>query len=108
VKSRHLIDAHVHLNNYHEATRRPVRENIADLRSKMTECGIDHAVVISSYRIDPDRPSIEELNELIDIDDHLTLVEGLRWRSESRTDLFEMEERIRDGYVKGDQALPGV
>jgi hypothetical protein len=107
VKSRYLIDAHVHLNNYHEATRRPVRENIANLRSKMTECGIDHAVVISSYRIDPDRPSIEELIELFDRDDHLTLVEGLRWRSESRTDLFEMEERIRDGHVKGIKLYPG-
>jgi len=43
-----LIDVHVHLNNYHESTRRPTRENVEDLFAKMEEIGVDHAVVITS------------------------------------------------------------
>ena len=105
--SRFLIDAHVHLNNYHEATRRPTAENVADLLEKMKECGVDHAVVLTSYKVDLDRPSVEELLTLIAGEPRLTLVEGLRWRSDQRTDLFSMEERIRDGVVRGIKLYPG-
>ncbi len=104
---RFLIDAHVHLNNYHEALRRPTTENVADLRTKMAELGIDHAVVISSYKVDLDRPSVEELLEVITADPRLTLVEGLRWRGDARSDLFSLEERVRDGLVRGIKLYPG-
>lgn len=73
----------------------------------MRECEIDHAVVITSYKIDLDRPSVEELIDVLSADKRLTLIEGLRWRGELRTDLFSMEERIRDGVVKGIKLYPG-
>jgi len=102
-----LIDCHVHLNNYHETTRRPTAENVQELFSKMEEVGVDHAVVISSYKADMDRPSVEELLELLAVDPRTTLIEGLRWRGDHRTDLFGLEERIRDGLVKGVKLYPG-
>lgn len=102
-----LIDAHVHLNNYHESTRRPTRENVEDLFAKMAQHGVDHAVVLTSYKVDLDRPSVEEILEILTNDPRTTLVEGLRWRGENRTDLFTMEERIRDGLVKGIKLYPG-
>lgn len=105
--SRFLIDAHVHLNNYHESTRRPTRENVADLFAKMADTGVDHSIVITSYKVDVDRPRVEELVEILSNDPRSTVVEGLRWRGEERTDLFTMEERIRDGLVKGIKLYPG-
>jgi predicted TIM-barrel fold metal-dependent hydrolase len=102
-----LIDCHVHLNNYHEAERRPTEEHVRDLFTKMEEVGVDHAVVISSYKVSLDRPSVEELHELLAMDQRTTLVEGLRWRGDQRTDLFGLEERIRDGLVKGIKLYPG-
>ena len=107
MSTRFLVDAHVHLNNYHEATRRPTTENVQDLFDKMAECGVDHAVVITSYRVDLDRPSVEEIVDLLSADPRTTVVEGLRWRGDARTDLFHMEERIRDGRVKGIKLYPG-
>ena len=104
---KYLIDAHVHLNNYHESTRRPTAENVRDLFAKMEEIGIAHAVVISSYRVDLDRPSVEEILGTLTNDARVTLVEGLRWRGDQRTDLFSLEERIRDGKVKGIKLYPG-
>jgi len=104
---RHLIDAHVHLNNYHESTRRPTAENAQDLFDKMDEIGVDHAVVITSYKADLDRPSVEELLSILVNHPRVTLVEGLRWRGEQRSDLFSLEERIRDGLVKGIKLYPG-
>lgn len=105
--TRHLIDCHVHLNNYHEANRRPTRDNVADLFAKMAEHGVDHAVVLTSYKVDLDRPAVEELLEILAGDPRTTVVEGLRWRGDERTDLFTMEERIRDGVVKGIKLYPG-
>jgi len=102
-----LIDCHVHLNNYHETTRRPTMENIEDLFAKMAEHGVDHAVVLTSYMVNLDRPSVEELAAVLAADPRTTLVEGLRWRGDERTDLFSMEERIRDGVVKGIKLYPG-
>ena len=104
---KHLIDVHVHLNNYHESTRRPTAENVAELFAKMDEIGVDHAVVITSYKVDLDRPSIEEVFEALAGEPRVTLVEGLRWRGEERSDLFSLEERIRDGMVKGIKLYPG-
>lgn len=104
---RFLIDAHVHLNNYHETTRRPTVENVRELTKKMDEIGVDHAVVITSYKVDLDRPSVEEVLETLDRNSRITVVEGLRWRGEERTDLFTLEERIRDGLIKGIKLYPG-
>lgn len=107
MESRFVVDSHVHLNNYHEDARRPTAENIRDLFDKMADVGVDHAVVITSYRVDMDRPSAEEVRDIIADDPRTTLVEGLRWRSDQRTDLFTLEERIRDGWIKGIKLYPG-
>ncbi len=102
-----LIDCHVHLNNYHENPGRPTKDNVQELFDKMAEHKVDHAVVLTSYKVDIDRPSVEEVYELLADDPRTTLIEGLRWRGEKRTDLFTMEERIRDGMVRGIKLYPG-
>jgi len=105
-----LIDCHVHLNNYYTANgdnRRPTEENVQKLLAAMAANGVDHAVVLTSYKVNVDRPSVEQVLEILAEDPRTTVIEGLRWRSESRTDLFHMEERIRDGLVKGIKLYPG-
>jgi predicted TIM-barrel fold metal-dependent hydrolase len=105
-----LIDCHVHLNNYYTDggdNRRPTEENVTRLLAAMDDNGVDHAVVLTSYKVDVDRPSVEHVLEVLAENPRTTVVEGLRWRSESRTDLFRMEERIRDGLVKGIKLYPG-
>ncbi len=105
-----LIDCHVHLNNYYTEegpNRRPTEENVRRLWEAMAVNGVDHAVVLTSYLVNVDRPSVEHVLEILAEDPRTTVVEGLRWRSESRTDLFHMEERIRDGLVKGIKLYPG-
>jgi predicted TIM-barrel fold metal-dependent hydrolase len=105
-----LIDCHVHLNNYYTndgETPRPTEENVRILRETMAENGVDHSVVLTSYKVNVDRPSAEHVLEILSADPRTTVVEGLRWRGENRTDLFHMEERIRDGVVKGIKLYPG-
>ncbi len=102
-----LIDCHVHLNNYHEETRQPTAKNVEALFEKMDTYNVDHAVVITSYKLDVDRPSVEEILQVCQESPRITLVEGLRWRNENRTDLYALETRIRDGIVKGIKIYPG-
>ncbi len=104
-----LIDCHIHLNNYHEGggESRPTDQNVRDLFAKMEQWGVDHAVVITSYKVDCDRPSVEHLIEMLAGDPRTTVVEGLRWRGSERTDLYKMEERIAAGHVRGIKLYPG-
>ena len=102
-----LIDCHTHVNCYDEANPRTLEQTAAALFAEMAENKVDHAVVLSSYTVTPLRPHVDEI---IDPggDPRITLVEGLRWRGDAeRTDLFRMEERIRDGHVKGIKLYPG-
>jgi predicted TIM-barrel fold metal-dependent hydrolase len=102
-----LIDCHVHLNNYHADRLVPTAEHCKELFDKMDERGVDHAVVLTSYRVSPERPGVEEILQILDRNPRISVVEGLRWRGESRTDLFAMEERIRDGVIAGIKLYPG-
>lgn len=104
-----LIDCHVHVNNYDETRERPTEEVAQDLFRTMQECGVDHAVVLTSYKVTPHRPHAEKVIEVLGDDPRVTLVEGLRWRSgaQNRTDLFALEERVRAGAVKGIKLYPG-
>ncbi|MDH3206582.1 MAG: amidohydrolase [Gemmatimonadota bacterium] len=105
-----LIDCHVHLNNYYTQegeTARPTEENVQRLFDTMAASGVDHSVVLTSYKVNVDRPSVEHVLEILAKDPRTTVIEGLRWRGESRSDLFHMEERIRDGLVKGIKLYPG-
>ncbi len=105
-----LIDAHVHLNNYHEGEAVPTEENCRRLFAKMDEEGVDHAVVITSYIVNDNRPSAEKVLKILQGNPRTTVVEGLRWRSEARgdrTDLYSLEDRLRGGLVAGIKLYPG-
>jgi predicted TIM-barrel fold metal-dependent hydrolase len=105
-----LIDCHVHLNNYYTEdgnSARPTEENVQRLFDAMAAHGVDHSVVLTSYKVNVDRPSVEHVLDILAQDPRTTVIEGLRWRGDSRTDLFHMEERIRDGFVKGIKLYPG-
>lgn len=103
-----LIDCHVHINNYDANIQKPASETAGDLFANMARVGVDHAVVLTSYQVSPHRPHVDEVIELLGEDPRISIIEGLRWRGEGeRTDLFRMEERIRDGLVQGIKLYPG-
>lgn len=103
-----LIDCHVHLNNYDETRDRTLEEAAAELFSAMDENGVAHAVVLTSYKVNERRPHVDDVIRVLGGDPRVTVIEGLRWRDpDERTDLYNLEERIRDGLVKGIKLYPG-
>jgi len=103
----HVVDAHVHLNNYPETEEVPTTESCERLGATMDEHGVDHAVVITSQVNTCDRPSVQEVLEVLAGTPRATVVEGLRWLGEERTDLYETEARIADDLVEGIKLYPG-
>lgn len=104
-----LIDCHTHVNNYDESKLRGTRDVADELFAEMEACGVAHAVVLTSYKVSPHRPHADQVIEVVGDDPRVTIVEGLRWRSDpkDRTDLFALEERIQRGVVKGIKLYPG-
>lgn len=103
-----LIDCHVHVNNYDESSNASTEDIAQKLFTAMQQSGVDQAVVLTSYKVSPHRPHIDEVIKLLFDDPRITIIEGIRWRgSGERTDLFRMEERIRAGLVKGIKLYPG-
>ena len=103
-----LIDCHVHLNNYEDARSRSVQESADELFAAMDANGVDHAVVLTSYKVNAHRPHVDEVIRVVGGDPRISIVEGLRWRDpDERTDLYNLEDRIREGRVKGIKLYPG-
>ncbi|HSG06780.1 MAG TPA: hypothetical protein VLA36_00380 [Longimicrobiales bacterium] len=74
-----LIDCHVHLNNYYTENgdnRRPTEDNVHRLWDAMAANGVDHAVVLTSYKVNVDRPSVEHVLEILAEDPRTTVVRG--------------------------------
>jgi len=103
-----LIDCHVHLNNYDDGRSRSVQESADELFAAMDANGVDHAVVLTSYKVNAHRPHVDEVIRVVGGDPRISIVEGLRWRDpDERTDLYNLEERIREGRIKGIKLYPG-
>lgn len=104
-----LIDCHTHVNNYDESVLVTTKDVAQRLFATMEAAGVGHAVVLTSYKVSPHRPHAEQVIEAVGGDPRVTIVEGLRWRTdpEDRTDLFALEERVLRGEVKGIKLYPG-
>ena len=103
-----LIDCHVHVNNYDEDRERTTAEVAQELFEAMERSGVGHAVVLTSYKVTPHRPHVDDVIALLGADPRISIVEGLRWRSDGeRTDLFRLEKRIRAREVTGIKLYPG-
>jgi hypothetical protein len=56
-----IIDCHVHLNNYHEDVVVSLDESLDRLRASMAEAGVTYALVLTSYLVNVNRPSIAQV-----------------------------------------------
>ena len=102
-----IIDCHVHLNNYHEQVHHKLSESVAKLRGAMAEAGVDYALVLTSYIVNPDRPSVREVIDAIGDATDLGVVAGISYLEYKERDLRELADDLRAGRVKGLKLYPG-
>jgi len=102
-----IIDCHVHLNNYHKEIALSLDESLDKLQGAMTEAGVDYALVLTSYLVNPQRPSTAEVVRAIERVDNLGVVAGISYTNYRQRDLRELADFLSAGLVKGLKLYPG-
>ena len=101
-----ILDCHVHLNNYNELGESKkilsLEERINALLESMYNNDIDYSIILSSYKVDINRPST---HQIIDATkkyiDKLGVVAGFSIDNHTNEDLGNYRKWLKDGYIKG-------
>jgi predicted TIM-barrel fold metal-dependent hydrolase len=102
-----IIDCHVHLNNYAQITKAgkefvSLEERFSSLVESMDDNNIDYSLILSSYKVDVDRPST---SKVIDItkkySDKLGVVAGFTIDNHTDEDLKNYRAWLKDGIIRG-------
>ncbi len=102
-----IIDCHTHLNNYHDETKEALRECLDKLLASMRRNRIDIALVLTSYKDVPGRPSTRAVVEATRDRKDVYVVAGISYFRCSGPDLDELRDYLKDGSVRGFKLYPG-
>jgi len=103
-----MIDCHVHLNDYddqiNESGRKflSLEERVKLLIQSMHDYGIDYSIVLSSYKVDVNRPSTAEIIDFAKkFDNQLGVVAGFTIENHTEEDLKNCRKWLKDGIIRG-------
>ena len=96
-----IIDCHVHLNHYEGTKYLPLEERTEMLLRTMEAGKVDHSIILSSYKVNPDRPSTEQLIEVTKKHDNLSIVAGFSIDGHNDDDFQNCRRWLQDGLIKG-------
>jgi len=97
-----IIDCHVHVNQYELMQHIPLLDDrISELQKEMTNNNVDYAIILSSYKTNPERPSAKQILDAIKKYDNLGVVAGFSIDNHTDEDLKNFRTWIKEGLVKG-------
>ena len=102
-----IVDCHVHLNNYHEDKVETIDGCLEELNRSMKLNRIDLAVILTSYRVSPGRPSTRRVVEAVRKYPHLYVVAGMDYQTFEPAQLGELREFVQEGKLRGLKLYPG-
>jgi len=102
-----IIDCHVHLNRYEEEDPPTLEGRYHLLRSEMEANGVDFAIVLSSYKVNAERPSVSEILQVVGEDPSLGVVAGVSYERYRAHDLAQLREFLEEGIIRGLKLYPG-
>jgi uncharacterized protein len=102
-----IIDCHTHLNNYHDETVDALDESLAKLKASMRRNRVDVALVLTSYKVVPGRPSTRAVVEATRGLGNIHVVAGISWLHFSEADVEELRQFLTEGAIKGLKLYPG-
>lgn len=101
-----IIDCHTHLNRYTPDLPRALDDRHAQLRAEMDAHGIAYALVLTSYDVTADRPSIPDVLAALERDPRLGVVAGIR-HAHLAADLPQLRELLRARRIRALKLYPG-
>jgi len=102
-----IIDVHTHLNNYDETQVVPLAKCLDQLHESMAYNKVDHAMVLTSYKVNEHRPSTRAVVEATADCKNIHVVAGLSFLNYKERDLREISDYLKDGRVCGLKLYPG-
>lgn len=69
--------------------------------------GVDYSLVLSSYKVNKDRPSTRQIVEVISHKKNLGVVAGVSYLNYNHRDIREIGEYLETGLIKGLKFYPG-
>ena len=102
-----IIDCHTHINNYHDETADSLQSCVDKLQLEMRRNRVDIALVLTSYKVNPGRPSTRATIEATRGRKHIRVIAGLAFASLSPAVLEELREDLGQGSIRGLKLYPG-
>ncbi len=102
-----IIDVHTHLNNYDEDQKRPVEVCLEAMLETMRDNKVDHAMILTSYKVNEHRPSTADVIRVTQDHPNLHVVAGISYLNYRERDLREIADYLKSGIVKGLKLYPG-
>jgi uncharacterized protein len=97
-----IIDCHVHVNQYELLQNVPLLEDRLEmLQLEMVSNNVDYALILSSYKVNSERPSTKQIIDGIKKYDNLGVVAGFTIDNHTDEDLKNYKTWIKDGLIKG-------
>lgn len=102
-----IIDCHTHLNNYHDETVADIQGCLHRLQTAMRRNRVDAALVLTSYKVSPGRPSTAAVIEAVEAASNLYVIAGISWSTFSQADVDALRGFLEAGTIKGLKIYPG-
>jgi predicted TIM-barrel fold metal-dependent hydrolase len=102
-----IIDCHTHLNNYTDESVESLPADLARLQSVMRRNRVDVALILTSYKAVPGRPSARAVVEATRDLPNLHVVAGIAWASFDAAAVAELRSLLEAGAIKGLKLYPG-
>jgi uncharacterized protein len=102
-----IIDCHTHLNNYHDETTESLSEDLGRLQGMMRRHRIDMALVLTSYKVVPGRPSARAVVNATRHLPNIRVIAGISWATFGAEDVVELRSLLEAKAISGLKLYPG-
>jgi hypothetical protein len=102
-----IIDCHTHLNNYTDESIHSLPEDLSRLQAIMRRNRIDVALILTSYKVVPGRPSARAVVEATKHLQNLHVIAGISWSTFGPEAEQELRSLLTARAIKGLKLYPG-
>jgi hypothetical protein len=102
-----IIDCHTHINYYEDENQPALPGSLENLQREMRRNRVDVAIVLTSYKVNPGRPSTHDAVMATRALSNIFIVAGIRYDGFKKDDLVEIRGFLQEGSVRGLKLYPG-
>jgi len=102
-----IIDCHTHVNLYEDESAEALPLCVERLQTAMRRNRVQQAIILTSYKVSPGRPSARAVVEATRHLPNLHVVAGLSWRTFCQDDVDELRDLLQARAIKGLKLYPG-